>query len=62
MVVGGVPEASKIHAQQVANQGLDMVEAAMEVNSPATGKPLQVVNYIKTQCCGLIKQRAEVEQ
>lgn len=44
MVVGGIPEANTIHAQLVANFSLDMVKAANEVNSPATGKPLQV-NY-----------------
>ena len=42
MVVGGVPEPNKTHAEAVANMGLDMVEKAREVKSPATGKPLQV--------------------
>ena len=42
MVVGGVPVPSTTHAQAVANMGLDMVEKAREVHSPATGKPLQV--------------------
>lgn len=46
MVVGGVPEASSTHAQNVANQGLGMVEKAAEVCSPATGKPLQVVHQV----------------
>ena len=43
MVVGGVPEASKLHAQSVADMSLGMILAAKQVMSPATGKPLQVV-------------------
>ena len=42
MVVGGVPEASDIHAWSVANMSIAMLISAGEVNSPATGKPLQV--------------------
>ncbi|XP_074644360.1 guanylate cyclase soluble subunit beta-2-like [Tubulanus polymorphus] len=42
MVVGGVPEPIKNHAEKVANFALDMIEKSMEVHSPATGKPLQI--------------------
>ncbi|ELU08873.1 hypothetical protein CAPTEDRAFT_19651 [Capitella teleta] len=42
MVVGGIPEANTIHAMSVANFSIDMVAAASQVCSPATGKPLQI--------------------
>lgn len=42
MVVCGVPEKLDVHAQPVANMALDMIEQALCVMSPATGKPLQV--------------------
>ena len=42
MVVGGVPVASDVHAQLVAQFSLGMIEKSQEVMSPATGKPLQV--------------------
>ena len=42
MVVSGVPEIQKDHAQRIANFSVDMVKDACKVKSPATGKPLQV--------------------
>ena len=48
MVVGGVPEVSTTHAQSVADMSLGMVLAAREVKSPATGKPLQVTDWMIT--------------
>lgn len=42
MVVGGVPEKTERHAEPVADFSVDMVHEATKVNSPATGKPLQV--------------------
>ena len=42
MVVGGVPEVTDDHAQRVARFALDMMVAAKRVNSPSSGKPLQV--------------------
>ncbi|CAG5118882.1 unnamed protein product [Candidula unifasciata] len=42
MIVSGVPEQTRIHAQPVANFALDMVEDAGLVRSPATGLPLQI--------------------
>jgi guanylate cyclase soluble subunit beta len=42
MVVGGIPEIQKDHAQRIANFAVDMVKDACKVKSPATGKPLQV--------------------
>ena len=42
MVVGGVPEVDKLHAERVADMSLDMIEASGTIASPATGKPLQV--------------------
>ncbi|XP_046380373.2 guanylate cyclase soluble subunit beta-2-like [Haliotis rufescens] len=42
MVVSGVPEPSTNHAKSVADFAMDMVQEAATVNSPATGKPLQI--------------------
>ncbi|ELT99978.1 hypothetical protein CAPTEDRAFT_136948, partial [Capitella teleta] len=42
MVVSGLPEVSDRHAHDMANMALDMIMAAQRVNSPATGKPLQI--------------------
>ncbi|XP_052071456.1 guanylate cyclase soluble subunit beta-2-like [Mytilus californianus] len=42
MVVSGVPEAKKVHAQPIAKFAIDMVKEASNVKSPATGKPLQI--------------------
>jgi len=42
MVVSGVPIQTTMHAQPVADFAIDMVAEAAKVNSPATGKPLQV--------------------
>ncbi|XP_035824043.1 guanylate cyclase soluble subunit beta-2-like [Aplysia californica] len=42
MVVSGVPDATELHAQRVANFSLAIVEQAKCVTSPATGKPLQI--------------------
>lgn len=42
MVVSGVPERTKDHAQRVARFAIDIVGEAAQVTSPATGKPLQV--------------------
>ncbi|XP_013400601.1 guanylate cyclase soluble subunit beta-2 [Lingula anatina] len=42
MVVAGVPDSVPDHAERIANMALDMVEAAGEVISPATGRPLQI--------------------
>ncbi|WAR26268.1 GCYB2-like protein [Mya arenaria] len=42
MIVSGVPVKTTAHAQLVANFALDMVAEASNVNSPATGKPLQI--------------------
>ncbi|XP_013398204.2 guanylate cyclase soluble subunit beta-2, partial [Lingula anatina] len=42
MVVSGVPEVVKDHAECVCDQALDMVTAASEVKSPATGRALQI--------------------
>lgn len=44
MVVSGLPEVSDRHAHDMANMALDMIMAAQRVNSPATGKPLQVLS------------------
>jgi hypothetical protein len=46
MVVGGIPEIQKDHAQRIANFAVDMVKDACKVKSPATGKPLQVKSSI----------------
>ncbi len=46
MIVGGVPEPSKTHAQSVVDMALDMVKKAAIVPSPATGKPLQVIGLL----------------
>nr|KAG5699516.1 hypothetical protein BaRGS_020075 [Batillaria attramentaria] len=43
MVVAGVPEAQPDHAKRVADFAVDMLESSSEVKSPATGKPLQVI-------------------
>lgn len=45
MVVSGVPEAKKVHAQPIAKFAIDMIKEASNVKSPATGKPLQVSNF-----------------
>ncbi|XP_071136356.1 guanylate cyclase soluble subunit beta-2-like [Mytilus edulis] len=42
MVVSGVPEAKKVHAQPIAKFAIDMIKEASNVKSPATGKPLQI--------------------
>ncbi|XP_046569189.1 guanylate cyclase soluble subunit beta-2-like [Haliotis rubra] len=42
MIVSGVPEPSTNHAKSVADFAMDMVQGAAAVNSPATGKPLQI--------------------
>jgi hypothetical protein len=42
MVVSGVPTRTKTHAENVANFSLDMVVEAGKVQSPATGKSIQV--------------------
>ncbi|XP_025108472.1 guanylate cyclase soluble subunit beta-2-like isoform X2 [Pomacea canaliculata] len=42
MVVSGVPERTKDHAQRVARFAIDIVGEAAQVTSPATGKPLQI--------------------
>ncbi|KAK7488571.1 hypothetical protein BaRGS_00020188, partial [Batillaria attramentaria] len=42
MVVSGVPERTKDHAQKVARFAMDIVGQAAQVPSPATGKPLQI--------------------
>jgi len=42
MVVSGVPSRTKTHAENVANFSLDMVVEAGKVQSPATGKSIQV--------------------
>jgi len=46
MVVSGAPIQTTMHAQSVANFAIDMVAEAAKVNSPATGKPLQVSIFI----------------
>ncbi len=47
MVAGGLPEATPDHARFVARMALDMIAAASDVPSPATGQPLQVgVHYL----------------
>ncbi len=42
MVVGGLPMPQEDHAERTADMSIAMVIKAMEVSSPATGKPLQV--------------------
>ena len=42
MVVSGVPTRTKTHAENVANFSLDIVVEAGKVQSPATGKSIQV--------------------
>ena len=42
MIVGGVPVVNDRHCHEVAAFAIDMVVAASQVASPATGKPLQV--------------------
>lgn len=45
MVVCGIPVPDKRHAKAIATQGLEMIVAAGEVPSPATGDPLQVKRH-----------------
>lgn len=42
MVVSGVPTRTQTHAENVANFSLDMVVEAGKVQSPATGKSIQI--------------------
>lgn len=44
MIVSGVPERTQYHAKAVAEFAIDMLRESEHVFSPATGKPLQVVN------------------
>ena len=46
MIVGGIPVKTTTHARPVASFALDMIYEANEVKSPATGKPLQVINSV----------------
>ena len=46
MIVGGIPVKTTTHARPVASFALDMIHEANEVKSPATGKPLQVINSV----------------
>ncbi len=61
MVVAGAPEVCTDHAQRVANQGIDMIQKAEEVRSPATGKPLQVSDLVQSfhNCWGLLFSTAQ---
>ena len=45
MIVSGAPEIKENHTESVANFSLDMVAAARQVLSPATGEPLQVNQF-----------------
>ena len=38
IVVGGVPERTPNHAVNVANQGLDMINATKDVKNPRSGE------------------------
>lgn len=42
MIVSGVPTKTARHAQPVADFAMEIVEEASKVNSPITGKPIQV--------------------
>ena len=44
MVVGGVPEKTTSHAEHVASFAIDLVEEAYTVESPDSGKPIQVTS------------------
>lgn len=43
MVVGGVPELREDHSERVARFAMTIVQEAVQVPSPATGSPLQVL-------------------
>ena len=42
MVVGGLPERNTVHAECVANQGLDMMYYCTQVIRPDTDEPIRV--------------------
>ncbi|RUS77021.1 hypothetical protein EGW08_015201 [Elysia chlorotica] len=68
MIVSGVPETTRVHAQLVANFAMDMVEEAGLVKSPATALPLQDREELDVKgkgkmatyfLCGHLKRRME---